>query len=136
MNIVVVFVAPVPVQSTHPFFSHSAGVPAGQGLTCTVEELFDVGLPSMNIVISSFRYHEPLPVFFSVWGVCTVEELFDVGLGPTVTLLLALFVTMVFKSAWSDCRSRANSGGTICASKIQNDGNPVVPNFVYVIFDT
>ena len=100
MNIVIVFVAPLPVQSTHPFFSHSAGVPAGQGLTCTVEELFDVGL------------------------------------GPTVTLLLALFVTMVFKSAWSDCRSRANSGGTICASKIQNDGNPVVPNFVYVIFDT
>ena len=68
MNIVIVFVAPLPVQSTHPFFSHSAGVPAGQGLTCTVEELFDVGLPSMNIVISSFRYHEPLPVFFLSLG--------------------------------------------------------------------
>ena len=161
------------------------GVPAGQGLTCTVEELFDVRLPSSTpwTLLLFLLHHYPsrapthffltqlgclqvkdlpaqwrnclmsvylpwtlslalfvtmshYPFFFSVWGGCTVEELFDVGLGPSVTLLLALFVTMVFKSAWSDCRSRANSGGTICASKIQNDGNPVVPNFVYVIFDT
>ena len=70
------------------------GVPAGQGLTCTVEELFDVRLPSTSsdivIIISSFCYHATLPVFLSVQGGCTVEELFDVRF-PSMNIVISFF---------------------------------------------